>query len=129
MILANSNILPELQAKFNARLEQESLEQKELRGLVENLERQVREKDAAQNDRESYLRIQEDKLSSERRKFETERDICFAKLELEKSRIQVFKKNLLWISIDAKNTNAKMMFVSGNENNFESREKAIVQGS
>ena len=60
-----------------------------MRGLVENLERQVREKDVAQNDRENDLRIQEEKLSSERRKFETERDICFAKLKLENSRIQV----------------------------------------
>ena len=80
---------PDLQSKFNTRLEQESLEQKELRGLVESLERQVREKDAAQNDREHNLKVQEDKLKSERRKFETERDICLAKLDLEKSRIQV----------------------------------------
>ena len=65
------------------------MEQKELRGLVESLERQVREKDAAQNDRENHLKVQEDKLKSERRKFETERDICMAKLDLEKSRIQV----------------------------------------
>ena len=60
-----------------------------MRGLVESLERQVREKDAAQNDREHNLKVQEDKLKSERRKFETERDICLAKLDLEKSRIQV----------------------------------------
>ena len=65
------------------------MEQKELRGLVESLERRVREKDAAQNDRENNLKVQEDKLKSERRKFETERDICLAKLDLEKSRIQV----------------------------------------
>ena len=88
--------ISELQTKFNSRLEQESLEQKELRALIENLERQIREKDVAQNDRENDLRIQEDKLSSERRKFETERDICFAKLELENSRIQVIVFKILF---------------------------------
>ena len=61
----------------------------ELRALIEKLERQISEKDAAQDDRESSLRAQEERLASEKRKFQNERDILASKIEMERSRLQV----------------------------------------
>ena len=70
-------------------MERESVEQMELRALIEKLERQISEKDAAQDDRESSLRAQEERLASEKRKFQNERDILASKIEMERSRLQV----------------------------------------
>ena len=61
----------------------------ELRALIEKLERQISEKDAAQDDRESSLRAQEERLASEKRKFHNEREILASKIEMERSRLQV----------------------------------------
>ena len=65
------------------------VEQRELRALIEKLERQISEKDAAQDDRESSLRAQEERLASEKRKFHNEREILASKIEMERSRLQV----------------------------------------
>ena len=65
------------------------VEQRELRALIEKLERQISEKDAAQDDRESSLRSQEERLASDKRKFQNERDILASKIEMERSRLQV----------------------------------------
>ena len=70
-------------------MERESVEQRELRALIEKLERQISEKDAAQDDRESSLRSQEERLASDKRKFQNERDILASKIEMERSRLQV----------------------------------------
>ena len=70
-------------------MERESVEQMELRALIEKLERQISEKDAAQDDRESSLRAQEERLASEKRKFHNEREILASKIEMERSRLQV----------------------------------------
>ena len=99
-----------MQDKFNQRLEREANDQKELRDLIESLERQISEKDAVQADKENGLRIQEDKLASERRKFQSEKDIFFAKVELEKNRLQVGAESISEFIIGGPKSNGAAVY-------------------
>ena len=86
--------LQKMQTKMDERMKQEAQEQSELRSLVESLERQIRERELEIKDRENALLVQKEQLSSEIRKFNTEKEITLSHLKEEQMSLRSKETNL-----------------------------------
>ena len=70
-------------------MDENEAEKKRLVQLVEDLENKIQDRDKEFRDRETAIRKQEFDLESAKRRFETEREIAFARIEDEKEKIKV----------------------------------------
>ena len=82
-------LILELQVKLDKQLELDAEEQNSLKGEIQSLEEQLKEKDLEIIGRENQLTIQNNKLESEQRKFIIEKDITITQLEVERQNIRV----------------------------------------
>ena len=74
--------------------QENQLEQKELKEMVDKLQNQLSSRDVELRSKEIELHRRQNSLDEERRKFETEKEITLAKLKEDQVRLQV--KNLIF---------------------------------
>ena len=84
-----------LQKELIKKGQENQLEQKELKEMVDKLQNQLSSRDVELRSKEIELHRRQNSLDEERRKFETEKEITLAKLKEDQVRLQV-KPNTLF---------------------------------
>ena len=86
--------LHNIQMKMNQKMESEYKEQEKLRGLIESLEKQIRERETEMKKRENQFSFEKEKLQSAIRQFQTEKEITISHLKDERDDIETKEKDL-----------------------------------
>ena len=115
--------LQKMQKKMDERMKQEAQEQSELRNLVESLEKQIIERELEMKDRENTLLVQKEQLSSEIRKFNTEKEITLSHLKEEQISLKSREADL------AKEKSKFRSIMELEHRNIISRKMKLVVGS
>ena len=76
-----------VQKKMYDRIELEVEEQKQLRQLIESLEKQIKDRDSDIRNREKQLNLEKEQFEYEKRQFMTEKEIAFSRLEDEQTAV------------------------------------------
>jgi hypothetical protein len=77
------------QEQLSSKSAENERENQRLVQLIEDLESKIRDRETELRDRETEIRRKEFEMESERRKFQTEKEITMARMEDERQKVKV----------------------------------------